>query len=213
MAKMIQCPKCGKPYYSSLRMCPECMTPRPKNTKKTIAIVVACFAALVIIGVLGNLLGETENTSSSGSTGETSSVVQTGGNAVSEQPKETKEEYIASCQEIDYKTLARSPEEYTGKRIKVKIEVSQVLSSGFLKSGGYRGYEDYEFNVMEDGSTFMEKEWFIEHDPNTEPRVLENDVIVVYGEYAGVKELERVLTNTKEYVPVLTGKYIEIITE
>lgn len=58
MAKMIQCPKCGKPYYSTLKMCPECGMPRPKNTKRTVTIVLACVAAFLIIGVISGLVNE-----------------------------------------------------------------------------------------------------------------------------------------------------------
>ena len=55
MAKMIQCPKCGKPYYSSLRMCPECMTPRPKNTKLVVIITISCLAVAAVFVILGNV--------------------------------------------------------------------------------------------------------------------------------------------------------------
>ena len=60
MAKMIQCPKCGKPYFSTLKVCPECGEPRPKNTKKTVTIVLACVAAFLVIGVIGGLANGNE---------------------------------------------------------------------------------------------------------------------------------------------------------
>lgn len=61
MAKMIQCPKCGKPYYSTTAVCPECGMPKPKNTKKTVAIVLACIAGVLVIGLFGAFLWQMDN--------------------------------------------------------------------------------------------------------------------------------------------------------
>lgn len=81
MAKMIQCPKCGKPYYSTLKMCPECGMPRPKNTKKTVTIVLACVAAFLIIGVISGLANENKPVTEIETGGiPSSSDVQTSGN-------------------------------------------------------------------------------------------------------------------------------------
>ena len=213
MAKMIQCPKCGKLYVSILKVCPECGMPRPKNTKKTVAIVISCIAVFLVIGAISGL-SQNNSTASENEPSETpsSSEVQVGGN-ISETPEETKEEYIASCEEIDYKSLARNPEQYEGKRLKVKIEVAQIMTPGLLKSGGYRGYEDYDFDIMDDSQTYLEKEWYIEYETDNEPRILKDDIIIFYGEYGCVEELERALTGTKDYIPVLNGKYHEVVSD
>lgn len=54
MAKMIQCPKCGKPYYSTLKMCPECGMPRPKNKAN---ILLYIFIGLIVCGILTAAIG------------------------------------------------------------------------------------------------------------------------------------------------------------
>lgn len=58
MAKMIECPKCKKTYCSTSDVCPECGVAKPKNTKKTVAIALACIAGAILIGILSVLWWE-----------------------------------------------------------------------------------------------------------------------------------------------------------
>lgn len=128
--------------------------------------------------------------------------------------KESKENYIANCVEVAYKDLARNPDDYKGKNIKVTIEVNQELTGGLFTESGYRGYEDYELDLENDNSTYLQKEWYISYEiADGESRILTNDVVVFYGEYNGTIEMERALTGTTEYVPNLKAKYHEIISE
>lgn len=128
--------------------------------------------------------------------------------------KESKENYIANCVEVAYKDLARNPDDYKGKNIKVTIEVNQELTGGLFTESGYRGYEDYELDLENDNSTYLQKEWYISYEiADGESRILTNDVVVFYGEYNGTIEMERALTGTTEYVPNLKAKYHEIILE
>lgn len=128
--------------------------------------------------------------------------------------KESKENYIANCVEVAYKDLARNPDKYKGKNIKVKIEVNQELTGGLFTESGYRGYEDYELDLENADSTYLQKEWYISYEiAEGESRILTNDVVVFYGEYNGTIEMERALTGTTEHVPNLKAKYHEIISE
>ena len=57
MAKMIQCPKCGKPYYSTLKMCPECGMPRPKNKANILLyIFIGLIACAILTAAIGTLM-------------------------------------------------------------------------------------------------------------------------------------------------------------
>lgn len=128
--------------------------------------------------------------------------------------KESKEDYIANCVEVAYKDLARDPDKYKGKNIKVTIEVNQELTGGLFTESGYRGYEDYELDLENANSTYLQKEWYISYEiAEGELRILTNDVVVFYGEYTGTIEMERALTGTTEYVPNLKARYHEIISE
>ena len=128
--------------------------------------------------------------------------------------KESKEDYIANCVEVAYKDLARDPDKYKGKNIKITIEVNQELTGGLFTESGYRGYEDYELDLENANSTYLQKEWYISYEiAEGESRILTNDVVVFYGEYTGTIEMERALTGTTEYVPNLKARYHEIISE
>lgn len=128
--------------------------------------------------------------------------------------KESKEDYMASCVEVAYKDLARDPDKYKGKNIKVTIEVNQELTGGLFTESGYRGYEDYDLDLENADSTYLQKEWYISYEiAEGESRILTNDVVVFYGEYNGTIEMERALTGTTEYVPNLKAKYHKIISE
>lgn len=131
-----------------------------------------------------------------------------------EQAKNDKESFIANCVEVPYKDLARTPDNYKGKKIKVTIQVNQVMTGGFLTESGYRGYEDYDFNWEDENSTYLEKEWYISYElPDGESKILENDVVVFYGEFTGAEEMKRALTGTTDYVPNLSAKYHQIISQ
>lgn len=127
------------------------------------------------------------------------------------ETQKEKEKYISKCIEISYNDLARNPNKYIGEKLKITVEVSQILSGYLFSSNGYRCYEDYD--IYSD-DTYFEKEWYIDYylDEN-EPRILEDDVITFYGTYEGTVGLERSLTGTTEYIPNLDAKYCEIITD
>ena len=58
MAKAIICKKCGTTYSSALTICPNCMCPRPKDTRTIILLVISCIAAVMIFGVVGSIINE-----------------------------------------------------------------------------------------------------------------------------------------------------------
>ena len=118
-------------------------------------------------------------------------------------------EYISDCTEISYNDLARSPDKYIGEKLKITVEIQQVLSNGF-SSNAYRCYEDYDIHS---GDSYLDKEWYVEYSLNDdESRILENDIITFYGTYDGTSKLERALTGVTDYVPTLQAKYCELNT-
>lgn len=123
-----------------------------------------------------------------------------------EQAKKDKENFIASCIEVSYKDLARNPNTYIGKKLKITVEIQQVISSGF-STNAYRCYEDYDIHS---GATYLDKEWYVEYYlSDDESRILEDDIVTFYGTYDGTSKLERALTGVTDYVPTLKAEYIE----
>ena len=124
------------------------------------------------------------------------------------EEKEEKENFIASAQTIDWKELARNPEKYEGKPIKVVGEIYQIMSGGWFTKGGFRLYEDYD---LWNDDTYLKKEWYVSIDTkDIRPRILEDDIVVFYGVYTGTTEVTRALTKTKDSVTTIDAKYFEI---
>lgn len=122
---------------------------------------------------------------------------------------ETKEEFIASCQEIAYKTLARNPDDYIGTRIVLTVKIEQIIQGGlFDDSQYYRVYTNDEYDLWMGDEYFM---YDFRIDDDT--KILGDDVWKVYAEFAGTETVTRTLTNTNEDVPAIKVYYAELISE
>ena len=123
---------------------------------------------------------------------------------------ETKDEFIATCQEISYKTLLRTPDDYIGQRIIIVAKVQQILQGGWFDDNQY-----YRVQTDNDGyNWYMDDEYFMYDfrvDDNT--KLLTDDVLKIYAEFVGLETVTRALTNTKEDVPAIKAYFVEIISE
>lgn len=121
---------------------------------------------------------------------------------VETKPVETKEDYINSCSTYTYKEIARNPNTYKGKRAKITGEVIQVQQDGnevvlrvnITKNNGY-----YEDTIMTG----------YEYADDNEDRILEGDIITLYGELYGTVTYTSVL-GADITVPAVKTKYLEI---
>lgn len=131
---------------------------------------------------------------------------------IEEPPTETMEEYKSSCQEINYKDVLRNPDNFIGQRVKIEIKVSSVHEASWLNNTKYyfgnsynNDYEEYwgnEYGVYDLRDTSNES-WF---------KILEDDVIMVYGEVAGTEHTKSLILNSQELF-VIDMKYAELISE
>lgn len=113
-----------------------------------------------------------------------------------------KREYIAESETIKYSDLVRTPDKYSGKVIKVQVEIAQVMEGGLLSDSGYRGYEGRSFD----------REWVIPYSlPEGEARILDGDIVAFYGEFEGLREMTRGLTGTKVQIPSISAVYHTIV--
>lgn len=127
-----------------------------------------------------------------------------------EEPAPTdREEFIASCQEIPYKTLARNPEDYIGAHIVLTVKVSQIMQGGaFDNNQYYHVYANDEYGFWSGDEYFMYDK---RSDDNT--RILTDDILTVYAEFSGLETVERAFTKTTEEIPSITAMYIDIQDE
>lgn len=122
---------------------------------------------------------------------------------------ETKDEFIAKCEEIPYKTLARNPEEYIGTYIVLDVKVTQILQGGFFDDNQY-----YRVLTNDEYDLWFGDEYFMyDSRVDSDMKLLENDIIKVYAKFLGTETVTRALTNTQEEIPAFEAVYIELISE
>lgn len=122
-----------------------------------------------------------------------------------------KAEYIASADTFEYKDLERNPDEHKGKIAKFTGQVIQV-SEGFGKNVSYRVNINKNPEYSED--SFLEDEWidtiYVSYKrAEGESRVLEDDIITIYGELNGMETYTSVMAG-RISIPSIKAKYIEI---
>ena len=121
-------------------------------------------------------------------------------------PVISKEDYISQCMTISYEQLSRNPESYKGEYFTFVGEVIQVIEYGSSvqirlnitaeESYGTYYYKDpiyVTLNLHEDGN-----------------RILENDIIRIYGQCEGLYTYIAVLGNTIS-IPKIDAEYWELI--
>lgn len=103
-------------------------------------------------------------------------------------------EYMNACLEnsFEYSNLIRYEEEYIGENYMFQAQVSQVMEDGEL-----RVYDDSDGNGF-----YMDNEYYITDRRSLDKtKIIEDDIITIYGEYAGLIGLTRAINDTTDYVP------------
>lgn len=123
--------------------------------------------------------------------------------------KYSKEDFIKLCENIDYSLLARTPDNYLGKYIHFKGEVIQVQEDPTEKLAVLRvntKLSDYDYmeNYYEDDTVYV-----IVYNYDMNNRILEEDIIDMYGIYYGIETYETVLGSTVS-IPAMVTFYFSI---
>lgn len=150
--------------------------------------------------------------------GETVEVVETASDSDISLPEgegvETgKEEFIASCQEFDYKSIARNPDEYTGKNFKVNVEIFNTASGSW-----YSDYDTYYKAYTDDGSgIYFDHMIYLIDRQDTEAdsylKILDGDIVTIYGTFNGMTETENGITGESGEEVCIDIYYAELISE
>lgn len=122
--------------------------------------------------------------------------------------KETKQNFIDSCKEYSYKEIARNPKDYEGKPAKFRGQVIQVQESGddivLRVNVTYEAFEYLDDGIWND-TVYVE----YTRKSESESRILEKDIINMYGTLNGTKTYETVMGNDMT-IPYFQANYIEI---
>lgn len=161
---------------------------------------VKSYTSIYITYSKGEYTGTTNSSESSNS-----SKAETTPSAPAKTAEEIKNEYKEQCQSYGYKDIARQPDNYVGKKAKFRGKVIQV-SEGIINSkkvtlrvdvtqGEYGWWDDTVY------VTYTYK--------SGEPKILEDDIINMYGTLEGSETYVSVL-GANITIPSFKAKYIDI---
>lgn len=116
-----------------------------------------------------------------------------------------KEKFINSCKEYPYKKVLRNPKNFIGKKIKIKCQISQISKEGFFSKGFLRCYSYSGYGLYADDE-------YIVYDKriSSSPKLLDEDIITVYGIIKEPEEMTRALTGTSDEVFTIEMKYVKL---
>lgn len=205
--KMTTCKHCGAEIAASAKVCPQCGGKnKPPIYKRWWFIAIIVLIVLSAIGGSGS--GSDSSASSSKATSKASE--STASSVASVVPEISEDDYKAECQTVDYKELCRYPEKYEGTKIAVKVKVSQIIDANF--SGSEKAWRTYTDNS---GYGFYadDEYYMLDKRGGDAVKILEDDIITVYGEFTGLEKITRALTSTTDELPRIEVKYADLVEE
>lgn len=220
--KMTTCKHCGQEIAASAKICPHCGGKnKPPIYKRGwfIALIV-----LIILYAIGSS-DSSSNTASSTSTSASSTKAEVSSSSSSvtvsssvesdsstseipSTPTLSEDEYRAECETVKYKDLCRYPDQYAGKKITITGKVQQIMDANWLSS-------DKAWRVQTDNDGYgyyLDDEYYaIDKRPSDAIKVLQDDIVVIYGEFTGMTNVTRALTNTTDEIPCIDVVYVDIV--
>ena len=206
-SKMTTCKHCGAEIAASAKVCPHCGGKnKPPIYKRW------WFIAIIVLIVLSAIGGSSSSSDSSASSSKATSKASasTASSVASVAPEISEDDYKAECQTVDYKELCRYPEKYEGTKIVVKVKVSQIIDANF--SGSEKAWRTYTDNS---GYGFYadDEYYMLDKRGGDVVKILEDDIITVYGEFTGLEKITRALTSTTDELPRIEVKYADLANE
>lgn len=220
--KMTTCKHCGQEIAASAKVCPHCGGKnKPPIYKRWWFIAIIVLVILYAIGSSGSSSSSSSSSSvaSSSKTESSASSVAVSNTAASEsasstavsapsEPEISEDEYKAACETIKYKDLCRYPDQYAGKKITITGKVQQIMDANWLSS-------DKAWRVQTDNDGYgyyLDDEYYaIDKRPSDAIKVLQDDIVVIYGEFTGMTNVTRALTNTTDEIPCIDVAYVDIV--
>lgn len=202
-SKMTTCKHCGSEIAASAKVCPHCGGKnKPPIYKRW------WFIAIIVLIVLSAIGGSSSSDGSASSSKATSKASASTASSVASVPEISEDDYKAECQTVDYKELCRYPEKYEGTKIVVKVKVSQIIDANF--SGSEKAWRTYTDNS---GYGFYadDEYYMLDKRGGDAVKILEDDIITVYGEFTGLEKITRALTSTTDELPRIEVKYADLV--
>ena len=118
------------------------------------------------------------------------------------------EEYIAECQEYNYKDVLRNPSDYVGQKVKITVKISSVHEASWLYNNKYYfAYSNDEYDMyLGDRYAIIDKRY------DNSLKLLDEDIILVYGEIAEPESTKSYIVNSEELFTI-DMRYVELLGE
>ncbi len=211
-----------------------------KNTAgkgKGIVGTVLAGIALMVAFIITLALSGSSSASGSGSSSGGNSVAATSTvkdeattTTTSEDPEIAKADFVASCSEMDYKALARNPENYEGQNFSIICYVSSVrtakdgtkyyivylVDEAEAQEKYDKGWYDSMDEALEYSRDYESCIWLYDDRDESDPsyvKILENDIILVHGTFNGMSTSKNSLTGETGEEVALDMKYVELLSE
>lgn len=125
--------------------------------------------------------------------------------------EQLRDEFIDSCEEFNYKKIARNPDDYVGHNFKVNVQIFSVSEKTWLTDSYMKAYTD-------DGNGYyFDKMIYIFDEQNEKSEyyvnVLEDDIITVYGTFEEMVESKNMINGETSKEIALHMKYTELISD
>lgn len=195
------CKYCKTVIPKNAKFCPSCYNKQDSALKWVIIAVI-----MLIIITLPTEDKEEQNQNKPKTEHNTASSTD----EITAEPKkeETKKEYKKTCKEYAYKDVLRNPQKYIGKRIKVTVQISSVHEPSLTNDTKYY----FAYSEGKYGYWTGDRYGIFDKRSKEDMKLLEDDVITVYGEIADPEHTESLIINSSE-VFCINMKYIDFISE
>lgn len=117
-----------------------------------------------------------------------------------------RDEYIAACQEYDYKTLLKNAESLKGTKVVLTGEVNQVVYESDT------GEDESEYKVAityDEDLDWYDDDIILYFTRGDTEKLIEEDRVTIYGEVLGEESYETIL-NESRTVPSIKGVYVDV---
>ncbi|MBQ9428362.1 MAG: zinc ribbon domain-containing protein [Clostridia bacterium] len=220
---MTKCKSCGQEISKKAVVCPGCgvKVKKPLYKKWWFWVIMGVLSLAVVGAVGGNQDTAPADQGAAAPAAQTAQgaidadpVIETTTAVEETTPKMTAEEFKNSCQDFNYKQIARNPENYIGQNFKVAV---RIISSA--KGGLFSGYDKYykARTKSENRDIYLGEMIYLIDEQDSKDgnylKILDDDIIIAYGTFEGMTGSQNAITKEKSEEVAIHLYYAELIEE
>ncbi|MGN0529284.1 MAG: hypothetical protein ACI4IE_09135 [Eubacterium sp.] len=202
------------PQYNQQQYAQPPQKPKKPIYKKWWFWLIIVFVLIIIISAVSGGGSDSDSSSDASSNTtvseeiteeETETTTETTTVTTTEETTVSKKKYKEQCKKINYKDLARNPDNYKGEKVKFTGEVIQVIESSWDNSVEYRiAVSKEDWGYSSDEVVYVTYEM-----SENESRILEDDIVTFYGEADGLCTYESTM-GAQISIPQVNAVVIEL---